>query len=181
MDLASKDGTVTETVTQLADPPPPSATDRQKAYAHALGIDFAPDISSEAISVLIDSAVKSQRDPVEVLTELAARCRVARITYWKFGEPEPSVRLVEPYELMGDVKSTTNGCVTTTIVGRLLVRCWQVTPAPSDGERWRSFNPERIKSVKDGGMAFRPRIPITLASGTIQPIEDADMPSRPKS
>ena len=52
--MADDKGTVVESITLVPEPP---ATDRQKKYATDLKISFPDDISSEAISLLIDEAL----------------------------------------------------------------------------------------------------------------------------
>lgn len=52
--LAEADGTVVEEVRFV---PPRPATDRQKAFAQKLGIDFADDIDIDAMSLLISRAL----------------------------------------------------------------------------------------------------------------------------
>jgi hypothetical protein len=154
IELASADGTITELVTLLPDVPPEPATDRQKSYAHSLGIDFPPGISKEAISHLIDQAVNADADCAELLRKLAGKHRTAQITYWKPNEAEAQTRIVEPYEMVR--ASTPSG------EEREYIRCWQIWPPSEDGTYWRTFRPDRIKSVRDGGAEFTPRQPVTL-------------------
>jgi len=154
------------------------ATEKQKAYAYALGIRFAPDISADEIWSLIDQAVQmEQRDPLKVLTDLAVRHRIVRITYWKHGESVATARLVEPYEWVGKVTTSMLGTATMTVVESSYVRCWQIDPPPADGEHWRHFRTDCIKSAKDGGGAFTPRIAVTLGDGTIRPLEAGELPN----
>src|SRR5208282_5704676 len=110
---ASADGTVTESITRLPDPPPAEvprrfehqpaleqepATERQKAYARSLGIDFAPDIGIADMSKLIEDAVNADLDVLQIIRKLAAKHRTAQITYWKYGVAEATTRIIEPYE-----------------------------------------------------------------------------------
>lgn len=166
MQKASADGTITETVTRVPDPPQEPATEAQKSYARSLGIDFAPEIGKWDISELIQDALDDDVDVVKVIRKLAAKHRTVQITYWKYGEAEATTRIVEPYETvaMADQSGHT----------RDYIRCWQLWPPPEDGDHWRTFRPDRIKSAKDGGTAFSPRIPVTVHTGRARPYKFGD-------
>jgi len=152
--MAFKDGTVIETIHELPPDPPEPATDKQKIYAAALAIDFSPGISKDRISELIDAHFDKNEDVVGILQHLSDAHRTARITYWKFGEAAASTRVVEPYELVDGEN------------GSQYFQCWQLSPPPDDGDHWRTFRTDRIKSARDGGGSFSARK--TLSIGAIR-------------
>jgi hypothetical protein len=52
-----------------------------------------------------------------------------------------------------------------------MVQCWQLRPETTDHTKWRNFRVDRITSVRDGGGAFVPRIPVTLCDGEVTAFE----------
>jgi predicted DNA-binding transcriptional regulator YafY len=102
-----------------------------------------------------------QDDPLVTISELAMQSRLARISYRKLGVKAWTVRLVEPYALVG--------CVGDEAV----VRCWQVDPPVDDNNGWRSFRLDRILSASDGGAAFVPRCRVALGGTFIHEYQTA--------
>jgi len=105
--------------------------------------------------VLIQSHLDNAEDPLDLLIDLARKHRVAQITYWKYGEPRATVRLVEPYDIVGTTEEVR------------AVHCFQIHPHPTDGNPWRTFNLVNIKSVLDAGDSYHPRRSGTLLTGEL--------------
>ena len=153
---AAADGTLVEAITRRPDVP---ATDAQVSYARSLGLVFTADVSKAAISAMIDERLEAgEPDILAILAEAAESLRVARITYWKDGEPEASVRMVEPYTIMGRRGEAQ------------VVRCWQVFPLPDDGDHWRTFTIRKIRSAAVTEAVYAPRISATICDGVVEPI-----------
>jgi hypothetical protein len=158
-------------VTSIEPIPPELATEAQLNYAFALGLTCPPDATKEELSALIQMHLDDAEDPLDLLIALARNHRVARITYWKYGEPKAMARLVEPYDLVGTAEDIR------------AVHCFQIQPIPSDGNHWRTFNLVRIKSVMDAGESFQPRRTGTLLTGELISYESVSRPevARPSS
>ena len=88
-------------VTSIQAIPPEFASEAQLNYAFALGISCPPDATKDELSVLIQQHLDRAEDSLDVLIDLAQKHRVAQIAYWKPGEPKATLRLVEPYDLVG--------------------------------------------------------------------------------
>ncbi len=89
------------------------------------------------------------------LIDLAKANRIARITYRKTLDEQPSDRLVEPYRSSHNDKT-------------MIIQCWQAAPIVMDGAQWRWFRADRILKVTDGGQNFIPRLTISLSLEEIQ-------------
>ena len=89
------------------------------------------------------------------LIGLARRQRVALLEYLKPGEHDSTERHVEPYRLQESAGEN------------LMVQCWQIKPSTGDRCKWRNFRIDRIVGVRDAGVGFKPRCPVTLADGEV--------------
>jgi hypothetical protein len=149
-------------ITSIQRVPEEYASGAQLNYALALGISCPADATKDELSALIQLHLDNAEDPLDLLIDLARRQRVARITYWKYGEPSATVRLVEPYDLVGNYGEAR------------AVHCYQIDPHPIDGVPWRTFNLVKIKSVLDAGNSFYPRRLGTLLTGELVTYESVN-------
>jgi hypothetical protein len=146
-------------VTSIQPVPEEHASEAQLNYAFALGISCPPDATKDELSALIQSHLDNAEDPLDLLIDLARKHRIAEIRYWKYGEPRATIRLVEPYDLVGSSHEVR------------AVHCFQIDPPPTDRNPWRTFNLVNIKSVLDAGNSFDPRRSGTLLTGQLVPYE----------
>jgi hypothetical protein len=151
-------------VTSIEPVPPELATDAQLNYAFALGLSCPADATKEELSALIQMHLDNAEDPLDLLIELSRKHRIARVTYWKYGEPKATARLVEPYDLIGTAEEIR------------AVHCFQIQPIPTDGNHWRTFNLVNIKSVMDADKSFQPRRNGTLLTGELVTYDSASRP-----
>src|SRR5215217_6344816 len=89
------------------------------------------------------------KELLERLAALAAAGRLVRLGYRRPGEAAATAFLVEPYRLH------------LPATGPVL-HAWQLDPPPEGRGAWRDFRLDRVMSVDDTGLAFTPRVPVTL-------------------
>ena len=90
-------------------------------------------------------------DVLREIVSLAEAGRVVRLSYRRPGDGSAGEYIVEPYQFR-------------RAAGGPALHAWQLEPAPegrSDG--WRDFRLDRIAAAADGGRAFEPRAPVTVA------------------
>ena len=77
--------------------------------------------------------------------------RVVRLSYRRAGEGAAADYVVEPYRFH-------------RAAGGPVLHAWQLEPAPEGrADGWRDFRLDRIAAAADGGRAFTPRAPVTVA------------------
>ena len=90
-------------------------------------------------------------DVLPEIKRLAGAGRVVRLGYRRPGDGSPAEFVVEPYRVL------------RSPAGRV-IHAWQLEPPPEGRNNgWRDFRVDRITRVADGGRAFEPRAPVTLA------------------
>ncbi len=94
-------------------------------------------------------------DVLRSLCDLAKARNTALITYKKPGENWITERNVEPYSL------------SMTGQDAFIVLTWQVAPSCEEPS-WRNFRIDRITSVKNAGVIFHPRAPVTIDDGELR-------------
>jgi len=92
---------------------------------------------------------ETSSDVLSRIAALAAAGRVVRLGYRRPGEAAASAFVVEPYRLHRPATGP-------------VLHAWQLDPPPEGRGAWRDFRLDRVASADDTGLAFTPRVPITL-------------------